>query len=73
MKGPTAGSLNSVYYGGYVYFEKLRIKNKGKKSKKRLDVEEAQPGGMPMEPAHSVICKIGQHPHEDKFGRIRVM
>ena len=70
-KGPTAGNDSPVFYGSYVYFEKLRIKKGGNKSKKRLDVEAHQPNGMPLESRrHGFYCRQGERPCEDEFGRI---
>lgn len=40
MKGPLANSKSSVYYGAYVFFEKLRIKEGKPKSKHRKEMEE---------------------------------
>ncbi|KAH7070466.1 hypothetical protein BKA63DRAFT_398569, partial [Paraphoma chrysanthemicola] len=34
-KGPYAGNTSVIFYGAYVFFEKLRIKEKKPKSKKR--------------------------------------
>jgi hypothetical protein len=47
-KGPTNGAENPVFYAAYVYFEKLRLKNKKPKSKKRQEMEEiwGREGGM---------------------------
>lgn len=39
-KGPINGADSPIYYAAYVYFEKLRIKNKRPKGKKRQEMEE---------------------------------
>lgn len=39
-KGATSGAKSSVFYGAYVFFEKLRIKDGKAKSKHRLAMEE---------------------------------
>ncbi len=71
-KGATAGNTSSVYYGSYVYFEKLRIKNGGKKSKKRQEVEIEQPEGMPRDARwnRGYIVPVGGKVYEDQFGNI---
>jgi hypothetical protein len=45
------GATSCVYYGGYVFFEKLRIKEAKPKSKHRTDMEEiySHKGGMDLE------------------------
>ena len=39
-KGAYSGNTSAVYYGAYVFFEKMRIAEKTPKSKKRLEMEE---------------------------------
>ena len=46
MKGPKAGNSSSVYYAAYVFFEKWRLADGKPKTKHRLDMEQAWPGGM---------------------------
>jgi hypothetical protein len=50
-KGPDSGATSCVYYGGYVFFEKLRIKEGKPKSKHRQDMEAiyGHKGGMDLE------------------------
>ena len=43
---PLAGCTNSVYYAAYVFFEKMRIKQKKPKSKHRLEMEKRWPRGV---------------------------
>ncbi|KAK7932006.1 hypothetical protein PG985_002718 [Apiospora marii] len=38
--GPTVGNSSPAFYGGYVFFEKLRIKEDKPKSKFRLEMED---------------------------------
>lgn len=47
-KGPNNGADSPIYYAAYVYFEKLRLKNKRPKGKKRQEMEDiwARKGGM---------------------------
>lgn len=47
-KGEASGAESAVYYGGYVFFEKLRIKNGTKKGKKRLESEARHPRGREL-------------------------
>jgi hypothetical protein len=71
-KGATAGASSAVYYGSYVYFEKLRLKNGEKKSKKRVEVEENVPDGMSLEQRRGgYIVPVGTEIYEDEFGRVR--
>ncbi|CCC08627.1 unnamed protein product [Sordaria macrospora k-hell] len=46
MKGARAGATSSVFYGAYVFFEKLRIKEKKPMTQHRKDMEEAWPNGF---------------------------
>ena len=39
-KGPRGGATSEVFYGAYVFFEKLRILEKKKKTARRLEMEE---------------------------------
>lgn len=49
-KGPDAGNTSSVFYGAYVFFEKMRIKQNKPKSEKRKEMEEVWgPGGFDIE------------------------
>lgn len=45
-KGPLAGNSSSVFYGSYVFFEKMRIKQKEAKSTKRLEMEAVWDNGI---------------------------
>ncbi|CZT42516.1 uncharacterized protein RSE6_02433 [Rhynchosporium secalis] len=38
-KGPTVGDTSSAFYGSYLVFEKMRIKNKKPKTQRRLGIE----------------------------------
>ena len=50
-KGPRAGSTSSVFYGAYVFFEKIRVKEGKPKSKHREEMERiwAKQGGFDRE------------------------
>jgi hypothetical protein len=72
-KGPRAGASSVVYYGSFVYFEKLRLKNGEKKSKKRLEVVQNVPWGMSLEQERTrAWVGPGKSAYEDQFGRVRV-
>lgn len=44
-KGPVQGTASPIFYGGYIFFEKLRIKENKKKSKFREEMEEIYKAG----------------------------
>lgn len=46
-KGPAAGNTNAAFYAGYVFFEKLRIRDGKPKSEHRLGMEDAWDGCEP--------------------------
>ena len=72
-KGPRAGNTSSVFYGSYVLFEKIRLKEGKKKSKARLETEEvwAEEGGIDRKRANQTyICLTSQRIVEDKYGRV---
>ncbi|KAK7064652.1 putative 37s ribosomal protein [Favolaschia claudopus] len=74
-KGPTAGSTSRVYYASYVYFEKKRIAEGGKKNKHRLDMEARWQGkgGLPRERERGYWCAAGDKIVQDKLGSVRVI
>jgi hypothetical protein len=76
MKGPMAGGHNPVFYGAYLYFEKLRIKQGKKKSAKREKMEDhwASQGGFPREGSHNtyLTCRTGESWKIDALGRLQI-
>ncbi|KAJ4419109.1 hypothetical protein N0V85_001169 [Neurospora sp. IMI 360204] len=72
MMGAKAGATSSVFYGAYVFFEKLRIKEKKPKSEHRQDMEEIWPGGFDRtdDGRKSYVCSAGKRPYMDHYGRI---
>ncbi|KAF4630038.1 hypothetical protein G7Y89_g8109 [Cudoniella acicularis] len=73
-KGPTAGNTSAAFYASYVFFEKLRIRDRKPKSKMREEMEGIYAGtGMEVNERldRGVIVPIGVHPYEDKYGRIQ--
>jgi hypothetical protein len=43
------GAGNGTYYAAYVYFEKIRVLERKKKTATRLENEATHPGGFPLE------------------------
>ncbi|KAF1919014.1 hypothetical protein BDU57DRAFT_511855 [Ampelomyces quisqualis] len=71
-KGPYAGNTSAVFYGAYVYFEKLRIKEGKPKSKKRQEMEKVHAeGGLDTKHRHEWFTCIGnERPSIDKYGKV---
>ncbi|KAH0562807.1 hypothetical protein GP486_002569, partial [Trichoglossum hirsutum] len=71
-KGPEEGGGTNCFYGAYVFFEKLRIKQGKPKSKLRQEMEKiwASRGGFPTRGAGLIICRADARPYTDKYGRI---
>ncbi|KAK4098827.1 hypothetical protein N658DRAFT_560841 [Parathielavia hyrcaniae] len=72
-KGPLSGAKTLVYYGAYVFFEKLRIKGGRPKSKHRVAMErEWGPEGIDREHDQNqpVWCRAGEHPVMDRYGKL---
>ena len=70
-KGPYAGNTSAIFYGAYVYFEKLRIKEGKPKSKKRVEMEGVHGlVGMDTERKRNrILCRAGERPVMDKYGQ----
>jgi hypothetical protein len=71
-KGAVNGNTSGIYYGAYVYFEKLRIKEGKPKSKKREEMEEihAKDGGIDTKNMQDRLLTIaGDSWHHDAYGR----
>ncbi|KAI8941127.1 hypothetical protein NX059_002366 [Plenodomus lindquistii] len=72
-KGPYAGNTSAVFYGSYVYFEKIRIKEGKPKSRKRQEMEEihAAQGGIPTDHMmDKFTCRADERPSVDSLGRV---
>ena len=71
-KGAYAGNTSAVFYGAYVFFEKMRIRDGKPKSKHRQDMEKAHgSGGLDTKRRRDhVWCLAGQRPYEDKLGQL---
>ena len=48
-RGPRAGTKSIIFYGAYLYFEKIRIKQGKGKSRHRQDMEGLWPHGLPRD------------------------
>ena len=73
QKGPLAGNTSTVYYAAYVFFEKLRIKQRKPKSADREIMEELHPGGVDRKvQSGKVAYVVGANSRigMDKYGRI---
>lgn len=72
-KGPRAGSDSPIFYGAYVWFEKLRIKAGKKKNKKREEMEKvwAKEGGMDRDAPKGGWTSRAP-PTVDKYGQIHL-
>ncbi|TVY35188.1 hypothetical protein LSUB1_G007546 [Lachnellula subtilissima] len=82
--GPLMGNTSPVFYASYVYFEKMRIRDRKPKSQSRLGMEDIYDGhsmfsggpGVNVKDRHDgeyivpVSCKGLYH---DKHGRVHVM
>ena len=74
-KGAYDGNTSAVYYGAYIFFEKMRIAEKNLKSKKILEMEEIHiiHGGVDTERRHENFTVLaGTAPHVDRCGRVNV-
>jgi hypothetical protein len=73
LTGSVRGCESAIYYGAYVYFEKLRIINGEAKSTKRLELEEdwESEGGMSRKrDRQSYIVMAGTAVYVDEYGHI---
>lgn len=75
-KGAWEGNTSVVFYGAYVFFEKLRIAEKKPKSKKRLEMEDiySKEGGVDTTSRHQYFSVLeGQRPYVDPYGRVNIL
>ncbi|KAK3335804.1 hypothetical protein B0T19DRAFT_436625 [Cercophora scortea] len=73
MKGPNAGATSCFTVQYYVFFEKLRIKEKKPKSKTRLEMEEVwgfEGFNRNIDGRTSFICMAGERPYVNRYGQI---
>ncbi|KAL2063175.1 hypothetical protein VTL71DRAFT_6247 [Oculimacula yallundae] len=73
-RGAYSGNTSAVFYGAYVFFEKLRLRDGKPKSKHRLDMEKAHPGkGMDTKRRRDfVTCMKGEKPYTDSLGQLHI-
>jgi hypothetical protein len=74
-RGAYEGNTSDMFYGAYVYFEKLRIKEGKPKSKKRREMEaiHATEGGFRINHRMDSFLWLGSEtPSIDKFGRVSI-
>jgi hypothetical protein len=72
-KGPYAGNMSAIFYGVYVHFEKLRIKEGKPKGKKRQEMEEvhARDGGLDTKKRVDwILCRPNERQTVDGMGRL---
>lgn len=77
-KGPSAGNTNGVFYAGYVFFEKLRIRDGKPKSDHRCQMERIWNGSQQKDdnkPGFDIKranvgfwCGPNERPYEDQYG-----
>ncbi|KAI0004397.1 hypothetical protein F4779DRAFT_600010 [Xylariaceae sp. FL0662B] len=68
-KGPMSGNTSSVFYGSYVFFEKMRIKEGKPKSKMREEMEKIHPHGVnTTEIEQYWTCMADERPVTDEYG-----
>jgi hypothetical protein len=75
MKGSKSmqGAEKDIFYGAYVYFEKLRIKHGGKKGKKREEMEKIwAPNGVPREQNDRLLLFKGEHAFWNQYGQLEI-
>jgi hypothetical protein len=75
MKGSKSmqGAEKDIFYGAYVYFEKLRIKQGGKKTKKREEMEKIwAPEGVPRTQTDRLTLFRGERAFFDQYGQLEI-
>ncbi|EAW11971.1 uncharacterized protein ACLA_007300 [Aspergillus clavatus NRRL 1] len=75
-RGPNAGNTSRVFYAAYVYFEKLRIRDKKPKNKFREEMEDVWQHNNGFDcvtsPSTGIWVTKGETPYTDKYGRISI-
>lgn len=67
------GSEKDIFYGANDYFEKLRIKQGKKKSKKRDEMERIwSPNGVSREQNDRLVLFRGERAFFDQYGRLEI-
>lgn len=69
--GPTSGNTSCIFYGAYVFFEKLRIKEGQPKSQMRQEMEKIHPDGVNTTDLQLwLTCMEDERPVYDEYGRV---
>ncbi|KAK5659413.1 hypothetical protein OQA88_614 [Cercophora sp. LCS_1] len=69
QSGPAAGGNSEVHYAGYVFFEKVRLRDGKPKSKKREEMEQVWgKNGATLGGSRYVLCRGDEIPMVDKYG-----
>lgn len=74
-KGANAGNTSGVFYAAYVFFEKLRLKERKPKTPFRERMEEVWGNaGMQREvsSAQHYFCSDDERPFVDEYGRVTI-
>ena len=80
-KGPNSGKVSSIFYAGYVFFEKMRIRDGKPKTAFREEMEDIWDGvlnwrhqkpGFDRKTRHNTgyVCGPGYVPVIDAYGRV---
>lgn len=69
-KGPMEGNTSGAFYGSYVFFEKLRIKDGKPKSQFREEMEKIHSRGVNTAEQERFLCKGNVRPTRDNYGRV---
>ncbi|GJC79619.1 hypothetical protein ColLi_02457 [Colletotrichum liriopes] len=74
-KGPAAGNTSSVFYAAYVFFEKLRIRDKKPKGRKREEMESEWPHGFETKEqlGGPVLVHVSETVGMDKYGKTVIL
>ncbi|ETS78149.1 hypothetical protein PFICI_10211 [Pestalotiopsis fici W106-1] len=76
-KGPLDGNTSAVFYGSYVFFEKLRVKQNKPKSATRLEMEKiyGKEGGVNItEPQNRGLWLLAsESAYTDKYGQTHIV
>ncbi|PLB46072.1 hypothetical protein P170DRAFT_458240 [Aspergillus steynii IBT 23096] len=73
--GANAGATSAIFYAGYVFFEKLRVRDGKAKSKFREEMEKVWGGeGMSRDFGSNAkfLCLGDERPFVDRFGQVDV-
>ncbi|KAF1812217.1 hypothetical protein P152DRAFT_28584 [Eremomyces bilateralis CBS 781.70] len=74
-RGANAGATSDVFYGAYVFFEKMRLKEGKPKSAHRQRMEQEWPRGFDLKHGSntSYICLGDERPQIDQYGKLSIV